>query len=159
MPILKKQEGPRVIIGDNLSSHISVDVLNACDKNNIRFICLPPNSTHLMQPLDVAFFHPMKVAWRKILTEWKASVQGSREQVLQKSSFPVLLNRLTDILEPTREVNLVSDFRKCGIYPLHANPLLERLPTTVLQDSFLQSLEAKRLEWRQMEVKKDVAGN
>lgn len=84
LPILKKQEGPKVIIGDNLSSHISVDVLNACDKNNIRFVCLPPNSTHLTQPLDVAFFHPMKVAWRKILTEWKASVQGSREQVLQK---------------------------------------------------------------------------
>ncbi|CAK1592462.1 unnamed protein product [Parnassius mnemosyne] len=151
LPILKKQEGPKVIIGDNLSSHISVDVLNACDKNNIRFVCLPPNSTHLTQPLDVAFFHPMKVAWRKILTEWKASVQGRREQVLQKSSFPVLLNRLIDILEPTREVNLVSGFRKCGIYPVDANPLLERLPTTVdktaLQDSFLQSLEAKRLEW------------
>lgn len=93
----------------------------------------------------------MKVAWRKILTEWKASVQGSREQVLQKSSFPVLLNRLIDILEPTREVNLVSGFRKCGIYPLDANPLLESLPTTIdktaFKDSFLQSLAAKRLEW------------
>lgn len=125
-----------------MSFHISVDVLNACDKNNIRFVCLPPNSTYLTQPLDVAFFHPMKVAWRKILTKWKASVQGSREQVLQKSSFPVLLNRLIDILEPTQKVNLVSGFRKCG-YPLDANPLLERLPTTVdktaLQDSFLQS--------------------
>ncbi|CAH2016663.1 unnamed protein product [Acanthoscelides obtectus] len=144
LPRLKKQECP--IIGDNLSSHISVDVLKACDQNNIRFVCLPSHSTHLTQPLDVAFFHPMKVAWRKILTEWKASVQGSRETVVQKSSFPVLLNRLIDILEPTREANLISGFRKCGIFPLDVNPF-RTVDQTALQDSFLQSLEAKRLEW------------
>ncbi|CAH1979589.1 unnamed protein product [Acanthoscelides obtectus] len=103
----------------------------------------------------------MKVAWRKILTEWKASVQGSRETVVQKSSFTVLLNRLIDILEPTREANLISGFRKCGIFPLDVNPLLDRLPRTIdqiaLQDSFLQSLEAKN--GRKVELRNDVEQN
>lgn len=73
LPVLKKKEGIKVMIGDNLSSHISPRVLELCNENNIRFVCLPPNSTHLTQPLDVAFFHPLKEAWRKIMSEYKQS--------------------------------------------------------------------------------------
>jgi hypothetical protein len=36
-----------------------------------RFIFLPENSTHLLQPLDVAVFGPMKRRWREVLTAWK----------------------------------------------------------------------------------------
>ncbi|CAI6374178.1 unnamed protein product [Macrosiphum euphorbiae] len=68
---LKKNPGKKVVIGDNLSSHLSSYIIDICKKENIYFVCLPPNSTHLTQPLDVAFFHPMKVDWRKILSEWK----------------------------------------------------------------------------------------
>lgn len=63
LPILRRQEGTKVLIGDNLSSHISLDVLRACEENSIKFIALPPNATHLLQPLDVAYFRPMKVKW------------------------------------------------------------------------------------------------
>ena len=41
------------MIGDNLSSHISEAVICKCAKYHIKFVCLPPNSTHLSQPLDV----------------------------------------------------------------------------------------------------------
>ena len=47
---------------NNLSSHISISVLEACKQHNIAFVSLPVNSTHLTQPLDVAFFRPMKIA-------------------------------------------------------------------------------------------------
>lgn len=56
LPILKNQEGVRVIIGDNLSLHISLEVLRHCQINDSKFIALPPNATHLLQPLDVDFF-------------------------------------------------------------------------------------------------------
>ncbi len=36
-----------------------------------RFIFLPENSTHILQPLDVAVFATMKKRWRAIVTEWK----------------------------------------------------------------------------------------
>jgi len=71
LPRLKKLDGKKIVIGDNLSSHINVAVLEACTKFNIAFIALPPNSTHLTQPLDVAYFRPRKTAWRRILTHWK----------------------------------------------------------------------------------------
>ena len=56
LPYLKSLDGPRAMIGDNLSSHLSDDVIKACRKHDIRFICLPPNSTHITQPLDRAVF-------------------------------------------------------------------------------------------------------
>jgi hypothetical protein len=37
----------------------------------LRYIFLPPNSTHLTQPLDVAVFAPMKRLWREVLDKFK----------------------------------------------------------------------------------------
>ncbi len=56
LPHAKKLTGPKVLIGDNLSSHFSSDVLKLCSEYNICFVCLPSNSTHFLQPLDVSFF-------------------------------------------------------------------------------------------------------
>jgi hypothetical protein len=56
-----------VLIGDNLSSHISVDVINTCKEKNFAFICLPPNSTDKLQPLDIGYFGPLKSHWRSML--------------------------------------------------------------------------------------------
>ena len=66
LPYLKKMEGPKILIGDNLASHISIDIINQLKEHNINMIFLPPNSTHLTQPLDIAFFRPLKISWRTI---------------------------------------------------------------------------------------------
>lgn len=55
LPRLRSDGLRHVLIGDNLSSHMNVAVLEACKQNNVSFVALPPNSTHLTQPLDVAF--------------------------------------------------------------------------------------------------------
>ena len=62
LPHCNELEGTKVVIGDNLSSHFSEVVLRAVEQHDIKFVCLPPNSTDKTQPLDVAFFRPMKVA-------------------------------------------------------------------------------------------------
>ena len=63
--------GTKVVIGDNLTSHFSSDIIKACLENNIWFTCLIPNATHLLQPLDIAVFRPLKVEWKKILQTWR----------------------------------------------------------------------------------------
>lgn len=159
LPKIKKLEGRKVVIGDNLSSHITPEVLNLCEQNDISFVCLPPNSTHLTQPLDVAFFAPMKRAWRKILGEWKESA-GLKSGNLEKSKFPHLLKKLMNVLEPTSKDNLISGFKKCGIHPISLDELLKRLPQTttdpegLIEDTFLQSLEEKRKQWTETTGKK-----
>lgn len=153
LPRLKKQNGKKVIICDNLTSHITPHVLQLCEKHCISFICLPPNSSHLTQPLDVALFRPLKGAWRNILSEWKASNHAKNESVLPKQSFPFLLKKLVEVISETSAANLKSGFEKCGICPTDVNKLLSRLPgysvndKEAVQDSFLDSLSAKRTEW------------
>ena len=65
------KEEPKVLIGDNLAAHLSPAVMKLCKENNVRFIFLPENSTHLLQPLDVAVFAPVKKEWRQVLCNWK----------------------------------------------------------------------------------------
>jgi hypothetical protein len=51
LPVARRQPGKKMLLGDNLSSHLSVEVINTCKKENIEFVCLPANSTDKMQPL------------------------------------------------------------------------------------------------------------
>lgn len=76
LPVPKKQEGQKVLIGDNLSSHFNETVIELCEANNIRFVCLPPNTTHLTQPLDVSVFSSLKNEWRKVLSHWRDTSEG-----------------------------------------------------------------------------------
>ena len=110
-------EEAKVMIGDNLASHLSFKMVKTCFENNIRFAFLPPNSTHMTQPLDVAFFAPLKNEWRKILMKWKKYNRG----VLPKSLFPSLLRQTITNLGPRSATNLISGFRTTGIYPLNRN--------------------------------------
>ncbi|KAJ8868849.1 hypothetical protein PR048_030390 [Dryococelus australis] len=65
LPRVNKSDGMKVLIRDNLSSHITLAVLQLCKQNGISFVCLLSNSTHLTQPLDVASFRPMKCGFAK----------------------------------------------------------------------------------------------
>nr|XP_023024930.1 uncharacterized protein LOC111513006 [Leptinotarsa decemlineata] len=148
LPRLKKQDGYKVLIGDNLSSHINVEVIKAFEENQIRFVCLPLHSTHLTQPLDVAYFHPMKIAWRQIIRNWKQTSEGQKFGTVQKDHFAKLLQQLqADVLE-AKGVNLISGFKKCGIVPLDKNQLMSRLPKPdadpeVISEAFMQTLIQK----------------
>ena len=55
-----------MILGDNLASHFSEEVLTKCKDFNITFVCLPSNSTHMCH-----FFSPLKKYWRDVLTKRK----------------------------------------------------------------------------------------
>lgn len=144
LPYLKKLEGVKVLIGDNLSSHLSIDIINLCQENNIKFIFLLSNSTHLTQPLDVAFFRPLKMAWRSILEKWKQG-PGRNEASLAKDKFPPLLKELCGTL---KETNVIAGFKKCGIVPLDRSKVLNMLPsgksigTDKVNDEQVRSMEA-----------------
>ncbi|XP_065678725.1 uncharacterized protein LOC105844984 [Hydra vulgaris] len=149
LPRLKKAQGRSVIIGDNVSSHLSIAILDACQSNNIGFAALPANSTHLTQPLDVTYFRPMKINWRKILCEWKEKGKGRRTASLPKDEFPRLLHRLITNLNEHGNDNLRAGFCKTGIFPLDKSQVLSRLPccnagldstTDLVSQSFLDHL-------------------
>ena len=130
--------GKKVLIGDNLSSHLSAEVIRLCEENDIHFVFLPSNSTHLMQPLDVAFFRPMKQAWRGILERWKKGA-GSLSSTIPKDVFPRLLKDLTNKIQERQSCNIISGFRECGLVPLNRAKVISKLPKEQLIVVFYRS--------------------
>ena len=51
----------------------------------------PPHVTHLIQPLDVSVFGPVKNEWRKILKMYQIETHAS---VITKEDFPSLLAKI-----------------------------------------------------------------
>lgn len=156
LPVLRRQEGKKLLIGDNLSSQINMEVLKSCKSHNIAFVALPPNSTHLTQPLDEAYFRPLKLRWRQILDQWKETPEGQRLPTIPKNMFPTLLNKLWGNIMDNSASNLKAGFKKTGIFPTDETPVLQRLPTfrhpdaplqdpALVSESFIQFLENKRI--------------
>ncbi|XP_068084395.1 uncharacterized protein [Anabrus simplex] len=153
LPELKKKDGRKVIIGDNLSSHISPRVIETCERNDIAFVCLPPNATHLRQPLDLSYFRPMKIYWRQILDDWKRTSFGRKYPTIPKDTFPSLLKKLVDKLANNGPSILKAGFGKSGLYPINRKEVLARLPNAELDSSlplvsssFITHLESVRAQ-------------
>jgi len=56
-----------------LDGHVSPIIdkfLTFCEANNIVVFCLPPHSTHLLQPLDVGLFAPLQLAYQKAIEDY-----------------------------------------------------------------------------------------
>lgn len=116
LPDAQKRPGKKLLIGDNHSSHINHHVIDLCKQNQIEFVCLPPNATDKMQPLDVGFFHQMKVIWRDTLT--KITDEDPTAKVLRKTEFPKLLKDLVGKLNPGQHLPKEQKFTYCTAVPV-----------------------------------------
>ena len=56
---------PLLILMDSHSSHFTPDFIHRAANEEIIVMCLPPNSTHCIQPLDKGAFSSLKQAWRE----------------------------------------------------------------------------------------------
>jgi len=54
---------------DNYSSYKTKEFQTLCEENNIYTLCMPPHSSHLLQPLDVGCFAPLKKAYKAQINE------------------------------------------------------------------------------------------
>ncbi|OHW89500.1 putative transposase, partial [Colletotrichum incanum] len=55
----------RLLILDGHNSHKSTDFDKYCKEQNIIALCMPPHSSHELQPLDVGCFSPLKYSYGK----------------------------------------------------------------------------------------------
>jgi hypothetical protein len=59
----------RLLILDGHSSHATPEFDQYCKNNKIITLCMPPHSSHLLQPLDVGCFSPLKHAYGREVQE------------------------------------------------------------------------------------------
>lgn len=149
LPCLKKITKEKAVIGDKLGSHMSIEVIKQCQENNIYFILLPLDSTHLTQPLDVCVFRLLMEYWRSVLNYWKNKNRG----FIPKAVFSQLLRTAIERFADKMTLNIQSGFKAYEIIPINRKCVLRRLPhaenveigePTILSYIFIAHLENQR---------------
>ena len=125
---LSKAPRKTLVLGDNLSAHLSPVSLQRAAELGVSFRLLPPNTTHFLQPLDVAFFGPLKGAWKSQLMDYKRST--TNKSVLKKD-FAREFKRLVD---GVKSEWITSGFKACGIVPFDPEAAVSRMPANRNQE-------------------------
>jgi len=78
------KEDPVILALDGHYSHTrNLEVITLARKNHVDIICLPPHSSHKMQPLDKAFMGPLKTFYCPEIEKWLRSHPGCVVTVYQ----------------------------------------------------------------------------
>jgi len=106
---------PVILYLDGHLSHVTIPLVSFCREKQIELIALYPDTTHIMQPLDITVFHPFKDIWKKVVPKWKAENNISR---LTKEHFPNVLKKALDSFTEEKKV-VQSGFRASGLMPFN----------------------------------------
>lgn len=110
---------PQIILLDSHASHVSVDAMKFREENGLVFLTFPAHTTHLLQPLDVSVFGPMKANWRKKVKDF---LQVNGRKPSRRDFFPIF----TSVFQESMTIkNICSGFRAAGIYPFSKDALPE----------------------------------
>lgn len=102
---------PIAVFLDGHASHLTLSLCELCNQNEIILTALPPNATHIMQPIDIGVIFPFKCIWKKRREEWK-NINGYD---FSRQHFAPLLKEALDELREKKTM-FANAFRKCGEY-------------------------------------------
>ena len=98
-----------------------MEFITFCDNHKIAPFCLPPHSTHLLQPLDAVVFQPYKHYHAE-------AVDGAIRTGCSDFNKLELLAAITSIRQQAFKPSTnVSAFRKTGFIPYNPEIVLKRL--------------------------------
>ena len=109
---------PVLLLVDGHKSHINLDVIDLCRQNDVILFCLPPHTTHALQPLDVSVFKSLKDRYAKAVQSLSFT----------KKNFIVTKRDFSKVLKVPFEQafsipNIKAGFTKCGIFPLNPDAI------------------------------------
>ena len=81
---------PLMLLLDGHSSHYCTDTIKLATENEVILFTLPPNTTHLSQPLDKGVFGPFKAHWKLVCHDYLVSHPG---QVINTYNFVQLFSK------------------------------------------------------------------
>lgn len=108
---------PIVMFLDGHKSPLTYHLSLLCSQNEIILFAIPPNTTHVMQPLDVAVFHPVKDCWAETVHSWRMTKLLVEEEMLNKFNFAPLLQGVFD--KSMKQATIVNGFKNCGLSPFN----------------------------------------
>ncbi len=111
----------RLLLMDGHSSHLTSQFLGFCHDHDILPLCLPPHTTHMLQPLDVGCFAPLAHYYRAEVDE------ASHYGLHGVSKFDFLQFYSVARQKAFTAKNISSAFRKSGFVPLDPSVILDKL--------------------------------
>lgn len=100
----------RLLILDGHNSHTTLKFLMHAQKHNIIVLCLPPHTTHRLQPCDYGVFRPLTKAW------------GEQVDLVRKAHYEITKHTFLAYYAAARIKVMTfqiitSAFESCGIVP------------------------------------------
>jgi hypothetical protein len=111
----------RLLIMDGHGSHMTKDFIDFCYEYKIHPFLLPAHSTHLLQPLDVGCFQPMKHHHQQLLEEniWYGGIDFDR------SDFLACFQQISD--RTFKAGTIRHAWQKTGLSPFWPRVVLDKL--------------------------------
>ena len=111
----------RLLIIDGHESHNSLDFQQICKDSKIITLCMPPHSSHLLQPLDVGYFSPLKRAYG---AEINALIRAYIHHVDKQSFLPAFKVAFERAFS---ESNIKASFKGAGLVPFDPEVVISKL--------------------------------
>ncbi|KAJ6258217.1 DDE-domain-containing protein [Drechslerella dactyloides] len=118
----------RMLILDGHGSHVSTAFIDYCRQQRILLLCLPPHSTHYLQPLDVGLFSHYARAYSDAVSSfcrYGGTGIGKREFI--------------DLIAPVRQVAftekaITGGWKGAGLLPFDPLYVLNKIPSFTVAD-------------------------
>ena len=122
LPLTNTQE-PRLLILDGHGSHESTDFMYLCYQHNVYLLFLPPHTSHVLQPLDLSVFSPLKHYYRREVGHLSLLTDSSP---IGKQNFLVCYQKARK--EALSAKNIKNGWKATGLWPKSmAKPLMSPL--------------------------------
>lgn len=107
------EKRPILLIYDGHATHVGINIIKMAREANITIMKIPPHTSHLLQPLDLAVNKSFKDRWDAALIKWQRLNIGKQ---IPKKEFAKILGQIWTSLDPAI---CAAGFKKAGIYPLN----------------------------------------
>ena len=111
----------RLLVLDGHESHSSIDFHQLCEEKKIITLCMPPHSSHLLQPLDVGCFAPLKQAYGRQVEKLMRNKVSHTTKIeflpCFKAAFDAAMSKS----------NILGGFQGAGLVPLNPEAVISKL--------------------------------
>jgi hypothetical protein len=111
----------RLLVLDGHESHHSNEFKEYCKEHNIITLCMPPYSSHILQPLDVGCFGPLKKSYGRQI---KHLMRQQYTYITKEDFIPAFRAAFKDSLI---ESNIKGGFRGAGLVPFNPEKVISAL--------------------------------
>jgi hypothetical protein len=112
-----------LMLFDGHASHISSEVIRLCITHKVILLCLPPHTTHLLQPLDIGIFAALASFYKSLIRD---TCKFGYNYSVDKLIFMEAYIKARDQAFTT--INIQKAWAKAGLIPFLPSLIMSTLP-------------------------------